>query len=232
MLYWNYQSVQCRDAGAIPPEPISLPYGKRSKQSPFSSKDYTTVWRAIENGYITQPSDCPPVRLIANYGFSVCSPGKVIIRRLPKHLPLRGFESDRAMFGFAEVGGDPWPNSDSGFIASWIAGSEFVKVQTGIVIFFPTDCYLYQGPLPNTSLLSQPNIDVMAGLEYPSKERVVEINGKYYGTANLNIIVKLPQGEETITLKSGDFLAWFFVLSIRGNNRLTKRVSEESELTP
>jgi hypothetical protein len=216
MLYWDYENAECRAAGAIPPKPLVLPYGKQSSNSPFISRDYTKIWRAIESGYKTEPSDCPPIRLIAHYGFSVSCPGKVFIRRLPEEMRFRNFQSERAMFGIVEVGGDPWPKSDSGFIASWIAGSEFVKIQTGILIFFPTGYYLYQGPLPNTILLEQPNINVMAGLEYATPKRMTEINGKQYGVVNLNIIVRLPALEKTVSLNPGELLAWFFVVPTKG----------------
>ena len=213
LLYWNYASAEYCTKGALPPEPLVLPYGKQLENSPFISKDYAKIWRAIENGYVTQPSDCPPVRLISRYGFLVRCPGKVLIRRLSKKLRFRKFESDRAMFGIIEVGGDFWPKSDSGFIASWISGSEFVKIQTGILVFFPAQYYLYQGPLPNKSLLKQTaNFDVMAGLEYANTQRMVEINNEKYSVADLNIIIKLPDLGETVNLNSGDPIAWFFLV--------------------
>jgi hypothetical protein len=220
MLYWDYANAECRAVGALPPEPLVLPYGEQPSNSPFISKDYTKIWRAIESGYVTQPSDCPPVRLISHYGFLVRCPGKVFIRRLSETMRFRKFESGRAMFGITEVGGDRWPEGDSGFIASWIAGSEFVKIQTGILIFFPTRYYLYQGPLPNTTLLKQSNIDVMAGLEYATNKRMTEINSQQYGVANLNIIIQLPNLGETINLNPGDLLAWFFVVPAKGAVRL------------
>lgn len=215
MLYWDYENAECLAAGAIPPESLALPYGKQSRNSPFTSKDYVTIWRAIESGYLTQPGDCPPIRLIANYGFSVRCPGKVFMRRLPERIRLRKFESDRALFGVAEIGGDHWPKSDSGFIASWIAGSEFVKIQTGIRIFFPAEHYLYQGPLPNVVLFQESSLDIMAGIEYAAEKRMTEINGRQYGVANLNTIARLPTVGNTVNLKRGDLLSWFFVVSTK-----------------
>lgn len=220
MLYWKYKDPKFSAAGALPPEPLVLPYGKQLNSSPFISKNYTKIWRAIENGYETQPSDCPPVRLISNYGFTVRCPGKVFIRRISNKRRFRNFESDRATFGIAEVGGDPWPESDSGFVASWIAGSEFIKIQTGILVFFPIEYYLYQGPLPNINLLKQPDINVMAGLEYATKKRMTKIHGKKHGVADLNIIVRLPILEKTIHLDSGDLLAWFFTVPTKKTSYL------------
>lgn len=219
MLYWDYETPESRTAGAIAPERLSLAYGERAPDSPYADKSYASRWRAIEEGYVTQPGDCPPVRLIAHYGYAVRCPGKVRLRRLEQRLGSRDFKLDCARFGIAEVGGDIWPQSDSGFIASWIAGSEFVKIQTGIVVYFRADHYLYQGPLPNTALSNLLNVEVMAGLEQAVESRRVNINGNQYGYAQLNIIVRLPPVGSMCEIETGDLLAWFF--PVPGTNSIT-----------
>jgi hypothetical protein len=215
-LYWGYESEACRQAGALPPVPLALDYGKRSSDSPFVSGDYRTIWRAIEAGYEVKPGDCPPVRLIARYGWIVRCPGAVVMRRLPERLAVRELGKERARFGIAEVGGSPWPQSDSGFVASWIAGSEFVKVQTGIWIYFPEGFNLYQGPLPNPGLLPATNIEVMAGIEYWTAARTQRIRGEVYGVAMINVIVRLPPLARVACLAPGDPIVWVFPVPPQG----------------
>lgn len=210
MLYWSYEAEACRAAGALPPERMQLPYGVRDRASPFGTRDYATIWRAIERGYEVKPGDCPPVRLISRYGVVVRCPGRVRARRLPERSATRSFSEEHARFGIIEVGGDAWPVGDSGFVASWIAGSEFIKVQTGIGIHFPADGYLYQGPIPNRGLVDDSPVEVMAGMEYVNDNRVREIAGRRYGLAHMNVIVRLPPADRVLELSRGTPLAWVF----------------------
>jgi len=211
-LYWTFLSPAHAAAGAIPPEPMRLPYGEQSPASPFRSGSYGEIWRAIERGYSTYPSDCPPVRIISRFGFIVHCPGRVCIRRVETPRRERIFAENYAAFGMAEMEGDPWPASDSGLIASWILGSEFVKIQTGIRVLFPHGQYLYQGPLPNRTLIANAQADVMAGLEYASHKRTVHMGGHRWGVADINVIVRLPPVGETLQFTRGDGLAWFFLI--------------------
>lgn len=214
-LFWGYKEETFRDFGALPPEPLNLPYSKRSMDSPFFSGDFSTVWRAIEAGYTVKPSDCPPMRFTAKYGYAIRCPGAVTIRRLPQRLNCRVFEEDKARYGIAEVGGGKWPCSDSGFIASWIAGSEFVKIQTGIDFFFPASCCLYQGPLPNRTLFDYKKIEIMAGIEYAKGNRSRVLHDRSYGIANLNVIIRLPPLGETLHIDRGQLLSWVFPVPLK-----------------
>jgi hypothetical protein len=207
-LLWSYETAACESAGALPPESMRLHYGERDPQSPYSSRDYATIWRAIENGYQVKPSDCPPIRLIARYGVIVRCPGTVVLRRLERRASVREFEPGCARFGIAEVAGDTWPVGDSGFVASWIAGSEFVKIQTGIVMFFPKRYCLYQGPLPNRTLIRDADAEVMAGVEYAVPSRIRTIDARRYGVADMNVIVRLPPAGTELRLPRGAALAW------------------------
>jgi len=215
-LYWAYENAACRDAGAIVPEPPDMTYAHRTLPA---AKDLA---REAELGRPVLPFDCPPVRLIAGYGFQVYCPGEVVLKRADHRRRLRSFATNHASFGLADIGGDPWPQSDSGLVASWISGSEFVKIQTGIMVFFPIDTYLYQGPLPNAGLDGDGGADVMAGLEYPHAKRQREIAGATYGWSCLNVIVRLPPQGQVVKLGRGDPLAWFFAVPKRAEVSLTR----------
>jgi len=210
-LYWSFESEAARDAGAIPPEALQMPYGKRSADSPFRSREFESRWRALEAGYRVQPADCPPVRAIAGYGLGVRCPGLVQYARRREWADERAIDDERAAFGIVEVRGDRWPGTDSGFIASWIAGSEFVKIHSGILVHFPQDMFLYQGPLPNAALIDAP-CQVMAGLEYAVSSTSIAIDGVMHGSASLNVIARLPPGGVEVRIDKGQLIGWAFAV--------------------
>ena len=208
-VYWAYEDRQREHAGAIPPERLNLPSATLPADSPFrGEQQYTQVWRAIEAGYRVSPGDCGPVRVLSRFGFAVRCPGRVLVRRSEERRRFREYESTLTRFGYAELGGDPWPGTDSGFVASWIAGAEFFKIHTGIVVYFPADHYLYQGPLPNQALTDAPV--VMAGLEYAVPKRTKLIGGQEFGVASLNVILPLPGAGAEVVVERGELLAWFY----------------------
>lgn len=202
-LKWAFESQLVKKYGAIPPENLDLKYALRLQKK---EKDLS---RAVAKGRKVHPYDCGPIAVIARYGFSVRCPGNVILERNVNILTEREFGDDYAAFGESIIKGDAWPNSDSGFIASWIAGSEYVKIQTGILIFFPKNSHLYQGPVPNSSLMDI-HFQTMAGIEYGNPIRQCTINNILYNYSSLNIIVRLPPTGETLALKRGQEIAWFF----------------------
>ena len=234
-LSWAFDGDDARRAGALPPEPAALPYGARRPDSPYPSRDYAATWRRLEQGYRVEPSDCPPVRLIASYGFVVRCPGRVWARRAAEPSPERRFDDDSASFGLAVVGGDEWPRSDSGRVASWIAGSQYVKVQTGVLVYFPADGCLYQGPLPNAALCGRSHPRVMAGVEYPDKSRERTIGGVLYACAMLNVICELPPDGEPLSFERGEPLSWFFPVAKKARLSLAPldhRDAESSTRSP
>jgi hypothetical protein len=211
VLYWTYSSTEHRDAGAIAPIQLNLPFGQLRTNSPIRAKDYAERWRLIESGERVDPSDCRPVRLLARFGFIGICPGNVVIRRLPALEKTRVFEPNYARFGELEVAGDQWPKSDSTRIASWIAGSAYAKIQTGISILYPTTHGLYQGPLPNESLLNVPyNKSIMAGIETVNGKNIVRIENQEYAVAELNVILGLPKVGDQIVIDRGEPIVWFF----------------------
>lgn len=209
MLYWAYSSPEERDAGALRPVMANFSYGAMADDSPFRSGDYSTIWRAIRSGYVVQPGDCGPTRLVARYGIVVHSPGTVTFRRLQDALMEREFGPGWARYGVASIEGDPWPHSDSELVGSWITGSEFVKLQTGILIYFPASHLLLQAQLPNSSLVPEASgLEVMTGAEYPVKDRDFVINGVRYGIAGINVIVRLPPVGEVARVERGQPIVW------------------------
>lgn len=208
-LRWRFAAGA--PAWALPPEPASFDFGVWSRHSPFRQRSFVDRWRAIEDGYQTVPADCPPVRALSRYGFVAHCPGHVTLRRLTVEAQERHFAPGRAAFGRSEIVGDAWPGSDSGLVASWILGSEFVKVHTGIDILFPRGVWLFQGPLPNASLSrGQYDPDVMAAVEGPSMSRTIQQDGQAWTISPLTIIVRVPASGDVVTIERGQPLAWLF----------------------
>ena len=225
ILYWRFANESVSAAGAIPPADLDLDYGHRRSDSPYRHRDFATRWRAIESGYVVLPSDCPPIRMIARYGFCAFCPGTVVFDRRSSFTKERVFEDASAHFGWAVVGGDRWPQGDSGFIASWIAGSEYVKIQTGIEIAFAEHLLLYQGPLPNSCLLPDVPTGVMSGIESYSHRDSTTVAGERYGVAQLNVIVRLPQMDGPVVVKRRTPIVWFYAVERRQTLEPLIRVS-------
>lgn len=209
-LFWDLADDHVRAAGALPPEPLAMPYARQPHDSPYRLRDFAARWRGLEGGYEAQPGDCPPIRLIAGYGFVVRCPGRVRLRRRASPSRERLRAASRASFGWCDIEGDEWPEGDSGLVASWISTSEFVKVQTGVRIWFPVDAYLYQGPLPNGELADDEPLPVMAGLEYARPGATQTLEGESYGRADLNVIVRLPEAGQELVIERGRALCWLF----------------------
>lgn len=212
MLFWRYESEVCKEAGAVAPEGLRLSQGCQDPASPFRLADDVDVDRAIYRGYRTQPSDCPAIRNIARHGYVLRCPGDVRIERQADCSRERDIRPGSARFGHAVLHGSAWPGSDSDLVASWITGSDYVKIQTGIDVLFPQELQLYQGPLPNGSLESIPQLPVAAGLEYFNRARSTLIEGRNFGIANMNVLVRLPPIGMAWTVSRGDPIAWFFDL--------------------
>ncbi|MEV6923927.1 hypothetical protein AB0M46_05360 [Dactylosporangium sp. NPDC051485] len=215
-LFWAFENPAVRDAGALPPVQLGLDYGTRPAPTP---KD---LQRAAALGRPVTPADCGPIRVISRYGFMIRCPGRVVLQRAEHRRTERLFTNELAAYGVAEIRGDRWPIGDTGFIASWISGSEYVKIQTGVMLFFPRDMYLYQGPLPNAQLVDGLDVEVMAGLEYPSKDRLWPDHDGDLAWASINAIVRIPQPGQIIELAAGDPLCWVFPVSARSEFQLSK----------
>lgn len=212
-LFWAFDSARSRDAGALPPESFTPGFGRR--EDALSGTDLQRAFAT--RGREVRPSDCGPIRLVARYGNVVRAPGRVVVGRQDPPSRWREHRDDVSSFGPVRVSGDPWHGSESGFVGSWIAGSEYVKISTGVLVFFPRSAVLIQGPLPNPGLdvgdpyWSPPALDVMTGVEYYTPRRSRIIGDEVYGAAAMNIIARVPSGADEVTLERGQVLGWFFV---------------------
>lgn len=210
MLYWKFTNQKYQSVGAIAPEKLDLTYGKQAKDSPFKKEDFVKVWRAIESGYETQPSDCSAIRLISRYGYLVRNPADVYIKFISERVKHKEITPESIKFGHVEISGASWPNSESGYAASWIKGSRYIKIETGITILYPSTYYLFQGPMPNNTLTADCNFEVMSGIENLKRTENYLINNSSYYYADMNAIIKLPVDDETLFIKKGTPLIWFF----------------------
>lgn len=201
-LRWAYDSDVAKEK-AFAPTSLRMDYGMRRQ------KKENNLPRAVAIGRRVHPYDCGPIGLISKYGFSVRCPGKVSFQRNPFPERERIFAHDYSAFGDAVVSGDGWPQSDSERVVSWVSGSEYVKIQTGIIVFFPIGTYLYQGPLPNANLLDL-KFETMAGVEYGNASRNCSIDGVNYHWTSLTVIMKLPAIGEIVEIDRGEEVAWFF----------------------
>lgn len=226
-LFWKYAFPEAEAVGALPPEPAQFSYGTPDPSSPYSKKqEYEKKWRSIEAGYEVVPADCPAIRSISRFGWVLRCPGTVNASRAKGKLTVRRFGEGYAEYGQSILGGDAWPNSDSGLVASWIAGSEYIKIHTGIVVLFPAGWMLYQGPLPNRELQGTP-LPVMTGTESFKSQRSVVINEMRMCVSSMNAILRLPPEGNTLSIRRGEPLLWIFPVPIKASSRLVPCSSPE-----
>ena len=212
-LYWAFDSARSRDAGALPPRQLDIGFGRRRDKlcGPDLQRAYSARGRSVE------PSDCGPVRLVSGYGHAVRASGRVVVSREDPPRRWRDHTPTSSAFGSLRVSGASWHGSESGFVASWIAGSEYVKIFTGLLVFFPHRHVLVQGPLPNPGLSvdepdwASPPLEVMTGIEYYTPRRSRLIDGVPHGVAAMNVIARLPPGTAEVVLDHGQVLGWFFL---------------------
>jgi hypothetical protein len=205
-----------------------LPYSEADHGSPLRRGDFASMWRAVEAGYVAQPSDCPPVRQLGRHGYAVRCPGRVRVRRSETQRLEREFGHGWSAFGWGEYAGDPFPHSDSGLIASWVSGAMYFKIITGVKVLFSKDVLLYQGPVPNRSMVAERTLNAMAGLEFFNQKRALTVDGAEYCVASINFIAELPTGQQVIELDRGDLLGWFFPTLRATRNALIRLDGPES----
>lgn len=232
-MFWAFDNIKSKDAGAYPPEPASLPYGQPDENS-GRLRGSELQREYVRSGREVGPTDCGPVRLLSRFGHIVRSPGHIVLQREEPQLKWRDFQATSSGYGPVRVGGSPWHGTESGFVASWVAGSEYVKLTTGLLVFFPKGQLLYQGPVPNRQLITDQQyapkqLDIMAGLEYFDSERSREIEGERYGMAAINMIVRLPQHTCPIEVREGQILGWFCLVAPPANQKLADLPRDGSE---
>lgn len=207
----------------LAPNPATFEQGRIfNPGSPFRRSGFENRWRAIEDGYEVHPSDCPAIRFSSHYGYIAKAPVGGWIARQRTVALVRRFGRGWASFGHARVGGEQWVDSDSGFLASWIAGSQYVKLQTGLRIYYPANCVVYQGPIPRwaSGAGDTKGIQAEVALEAPGA-RLITIAGARMGVCDLNAIVRLPNGLDRLVIPRGEPVLWFF-LAPRKSSHITR----------
>lgn len=227
-LRWAFLSEEHSAAGAIAPERMGLPFGQRASDSVYRISDYAARCRAIEatETPCVTPGDCPPVRATARYGYVIRSPGSFLVRR-QSYSSERRFGTNSASYGVAHIEADPWPRSDSGLVVSWIVGSEYVKIQTGVLVYFPATTWLYQGGIPFGELSSF----VATAIEPPGRSLVL-IEGEPHGVSELNVVVRLPASGDVLAVQRGAAIAWFFPVMSARASCLISNIDAESPPSP
>ncbi|ONI88208.1 hypothetical protein ALI144C_07085 [Actinosynnema sp. ALI-1.44] len=89
-----------------------------------------------------------------------------------------------------------------------------MKINTGILVFFPKGHLLHQGPVPNRQLVDDPDfasarLEVMSGCEYFVPDRSRVLHGKRYGIAAINVIARAPRPGEVLDIHRGQIISWF-----------------------
>lgn len=216
-MYWAFDNALSKEAGAYPPEPLDLSYGRRlHREDRLRGTDLQRAYTV--SGREVRPADCGPVRLISRFGHVVRAPGRIVIEREEPEARWRDFSDVSSAYGPVRVSGDRWHGTESGFVASWIAGSEYVKISTGVLVFFPKGYLLYQGPVPNRQLVDDPDVapdrlEVMAGLESYAPDRSREVDSRIVGTAAMNVIARVPQDQSIVEVRRGQVIGWFHLVA-------------------
>lgn len=203
-LYWEFASEIIMEHGAIPPIDICLELSKPNKDSLLLNRDFISKKRKIESGYIVKPNDCPAILAINNYGLMFKCPGNLKVTLNDSYLDSRIISSEKSNHGFHEIIGEYWPKSDSEKIASWISGSLYTKIHTGIIVYFPKEYLLYQGEIPHGNERKSQDFAVWNGLESYNKDRGMKIHGVDYGIAEMNFIVSPKLNKTTIEIKKDE----------------------------
>lgn len=214
MLFWTFASADFAVAGALPPEPCDFSYGRPRRESPYLSRsEYGAKWQALEAGFRVEPSDCPPMRAMARTGF---------LFRCPRFVEIEGqsfqadrqFEAGSSRHAAMRIRGESWPRSDSGYVASWIAGSVYLKIQTGILLICPRETSLLQGPIPNADL--EPASLHLRGyfaIEHFNQNRAVRLKDREYYAVEMNFIYRVPNIGEAIKIDTGTPVGWVLALA-------------------
>lgn len=221
-LYWDYSFDNAMNFGATPPLNTSLGFSKPKDNGLLTSKDFLSKKRKIESGYIVDPNDCPAILSINNYGFIFKSPGDVKVKIKDLYISNRIIKSDKSIHGYHEIYGQYWPHSDSQKIASWISGSKYIKIHTGIIVYFPEEYILYQGPIPQGKEKDIQDFVVWEGLETYNKERSIKIDNRNYGMANINFILSPKHSNTSFEIVKGQILGVVYPILKRNKFKLEK----------
>lgn len=181
-MYSAYDNPTSRNTEAYPAEPLNWVYGRDTGVGK-RLHDIDLQRAYTVNGRPVRRLDCGPIRVISTFGHIVRELGRVIIERAAPPNRWRDFSDNHSTYGPVRVSGDRWHGTESGFVASWLAGSEYAKISTGIHAFLPKGHLLYQGLMLNPQLIGDDTapagLDVTAGLEYVTPDRMHAVGDPY-----------------------------------------------------
>lgn len=198
-------------SGVEPVQPLKLST-KISKPDLLNGKAYIShEWREkrrlMSKGYIVQPSDCPPIRNLTKYGYQISAAGLSIIERhttRQERLTL----AESSTYGFYTHSGEKCAFSDSQFLSSWLANSEYIKIITGLVFFCPVGYGLYQGPIPYQT---NPDFEVLSAIEYSNSMGTYTIKKQEYFMVEANVVIK-PLSSRTLIERNSPLAVIYPVL--------------------
>ncbi len=176
------------DLDPVSPQKLAHRNSKLNKidGKPYISHTWRDKRRLMEQGYIIQPSDCPPIRNLTKYGYQIFASGTSVIET-HKESQARSTLDMSATNGFYTHSGEKCEITDSQFLSSWLANSEYIKIITGLVLFCPVGYGLYQGPIP---YVDNKEYEVFSGIEYSNSMGTYIINEEKYFMVEVNIIIK------------------------------------------
>lgn len=190
----------------IEPRPLVTPY---SQANFVEGKSYIAHnWRRkrvlMEQGYVIQPNDCPPIRNLNSYGFEFFASANSKVQRNTSRLRRCTTESSASNALYTHTG-DRCAKSDSGFFTSWLGNSDYFKIITGLLVYCPVGYGLYQGGSPyQVDLQFVP----LAAIEYGNSNGIVEISKEKHFVVEMNLVCSFQTGE--IEICRGQSLGVFY----------------------
>lgn len=180
----------------VRPSPLQTEFSHPNvvEGKPYIAHDWRKKRALMETGYIVQPNDCPPIRNICSYGFEFYASGLSKVTRHDRRLPRKTLP-DSATNGFFTHSGASCSGTDSGFLTSWLANSEYIKVVTGVIVHCPVGYGLYQGGIPYRS---DSALVALPAIEFGNSLGTCSIRGEKYFSVELNLVCSLSVDEVTI----------------------------------
>lgn len=182
----------------------------------FISYSWREKRQLMEAGYIIEPNDCPPIRNLCNYGYEFYSSAYVRIERLTNK-QKRKFTNNYTINGYYKYSGDICKLSDSGFYASWLGNSEYIKIITGLVVYCPVGYGLFQGNIP---YYKNKDFEVFSAIEYKNSMGVYEYQNRKYFMVEINAVIKVKSN--LLEIKRGDPLGIFYPMLKRTSINIEK----------
>lgn len=200
-LFWEPYNSDLKEI-IIPPKKFKGAYSQKPVDGISNIKSLRERELKLLKGYEITPQDCPAIRHINNYGYQFFCPVDVVIERLSSYHERR-IEDDYSIYGNYKFSGDKFPIGDSGFCASWLVNPNYIKINTGIQLFYPSDIILYQGDVPFNEKIERDYV-IWSGLESYNSKREVRINDDVpYAYADITFVISLNPNVDVLKIKKG-----------------------------